>query len=334
MYQPNAVISGSQRLMSQLSTLHGSKSRLNQSKRSPEKRETELDQPTKRRKVLGSSSSSSSSSDTPIGERAPLFPPAILKPEAPTRTARIEPPKAADVLGFVRSKLSAHHPHQLAPYVDALRQAYLALHPTASSHELDHKLEPETHGLEEELKLWLARAEVGLMVLDAAAECDVNSWTRIDMVQDRVDQAVGKGLVLVQKVWPCLNDHDHILIRDQDVSLRSFKLPFTIAGARLSVLQNDFRQALALLRRQVTTALPIDPPAQTYRAHLALVGLLLEIESIDLALISLVALADLAGRNGDTSARHFSEVKRWLILTYVRHSNPLQGRTAAHTRDC
>ena len=266
-----------------------------------------------------------------MSERAPLFPPSTQRGETPTPPARVARPKAADVLGFVRSRLGAHQPHQFAAYVGGLREAYLALHPTTSSGEPDDKLEPETRGVEEESKLWLARAEVGLMVLDTAAECDIDSWARREDVQDHVDRAVGKGLVLVQKVSPSLHVHDKILTGSQHVSLRSFKLPFTVASARLSVLQNKTRQALALLKRQVATALPTDPPAQTYRAHLALVSHLFAIDTdVNPALAALANLAELAGKKGDTSAQQLFAANRWLTLVCFRCADPLQSRTAAY----
>ncbi|KAH7093885.1 hypothetical protein BKA62DRAFT_54987 [Auriculariales sp. MPI-PUGE-AT-0066] len=294
--------------MSQLSTPHASTSAIFTARPHPRPSAASIDaesqRPLKRQRFL-MSPLSTGSSDTTMSERPTLFP-SSQRGETPTPTSttphNLQRPIAADVLGFARSKLSAHAPTNFPAYVSCLREAYFALYPHTDTFQPTPSLDPETRGVEEECKIWLCRAETGLLVLDASSELPVDPTTwgvPVDEVQERVDHAVGKGLVLVQK----------------HVSLRVFRLPLTLASARLAVTQNKPRHALAQLRRLVSTASPSDPAEQTYRAHLALVNHMLEVERDDsAALLALKALNEAAGKRGDHNVQTLCKVERLRVV--------------------
>lgn len=102
--------------------------------------------------------------------------------------------RAKELLHYVHATLADTQPTS-SEYLPALRAAFVGLVRTMPAVAVD--------GPEDEAKLWLACADVGLMVLDSRAAAPQLDWAWADCADDLVERAVGKGLVLAQKVCGC-----------------------------------------------------------------------------------------------------------------------------------
>lgn len=197
--------------------------------------------------------------------------PAASQPPTPARPSKLTP---SAILAHVYQNLSINEPTS-TDYVPALRAAFQAFTTSQIVRAPDDT--PEL-----DCKLWLACADVGIMVLDSRQV----DWDWAAGVEDVVERAVGKGLVLVQK----------------NSTLRRYRVPLTLLHARLASHQGKHKFALTLLRKLIGSFAPSDPPAQRYAAHLALISHLLASDDIDTALTALETAHDYADANGHTSA--------------------------------
>ncbi|EJD38897.1 hypothetical protein AURDEDRAFT_172047 [Auricularia subglabra TFB-10046 SS5] len=221
--------------------------------------------------------STSAVSAEPTGSVAPRQPPAPVRPPKLTPSA---------ILAHVYQNLSANEPTS-THYIPALRAAYQAFTTSQIVRAPDDT--PEL-----DCKLWLTCADVGIMVLDSRQA----DWEWAVGVEDVVERAVGKGLVLVQK----------------NSTLRRYRVPLTLLHARLASHQGKQKFALTLLRKLISSFAPSDPPAQRYAAQLALISHLLASDDIDGALTALEDVQEYADANGHTNITALCKAERLRVL--------------------
>uniref|UniRef100_A0A0W0FJ99 Uncharacterized protein n=1 Tax=Moniliophthora roreri TaxID=221103 RepID=A0A0W0FJ99_MONRR len=106
-----------------------------------------------------------------------------------------------------------------------------------------------------ECRAWTALAELGMTVIGGGFSHDNDHlWARD--IENEVEEATTKGLNLAQK----------------HPTLRWYRSQLTFLAAQLAIWQNNVKFARTLLRRQLTTLGPSDPPAVVYTAHLKLIA--------------------------------------------------------------
>ncbi|KAI6024335.1 hypothetical protein EDC04DRAFT_279369 [Pisolithus marmoratus] len=101
---------------------------------------------------------------------------------------------------------------------------------------------------------WTALAEVGMRVIKSGF-CKTGEYEWTIGLEEEVEKAIGKGLLLAQK-HPVLRHLRHHL---------------SLLHAHFAFWRSNTRFARAVLRRLISTLVPSDPPTIIYAAHLALV---------------------------------------------------------------
>ncbi|KZV93559.1 hypothetical protein EXIGLDRAFT_717023 [Exidia glandulosa HHB12029] len=195
-----------------------------------------------------------------------------------------------DLLYFTNATLRDKQPTS-SDYLPALRTVFQSLNdcgPTAT-----------TDSPEEACKMWLACADVGVMVLDtrsASAAVPDSDWSWADDAADLVERAIERGLVIAQKRSP----------------LSAYKLTFTLLHARLATHQGNKKFAHSVLRRLIQSFAPNDPRAHLYTAHLALISHLDSDTNATLA--ALQKLHDIAEASGDKGIVALCKVERLRVF--------------------
>ncbi|KAI6003452.1 hypothetical protein F5J12DRAFT_154292 [Pisolithus orientalis] len=101
---------------------------------------------------------------------------------------------------------------------------------------------------------WTALAEVGMRVIKSGfCKTSEHDWTM--GLEEEVEKAIGKGLLLAQK-HPILRHLRHHL---------------SLLNAHFAFWRSNTRFARAVLRRSISTFVPSDPPTIVYAAHLTLI---------------------------------------------------------------
>ncbi|KAI6031095.1 hypothetical protein PISMIDRAFT_671699 [Pisolithus microcarpus 441] len=174
------------------------------------------------------------------------LPPSILVPpaEPPSPTFPCLKPLPPQVLLLALPALLLHPPtHEKYPLslFLSLRALRLCLQLPA--------LAPDV-----ECYAWTALAEVGMRVIKSGfCKTGEHGWTI--GLEEEVEKAIGKGLLLAQK-HPVLRHLRHHL---------------SLLNAHFAFYRSNTRFARAVLRRLISTFVPSDPPTIVYAAHLALV---------------------------------------------------------------
>ncbi|KAF5392421.1 hypothetical protein D9757_002307 [Collybiopsis confluens] len=109
-----------------------------------------------------------------------------------------------------------------------------------------------------ECRALTALAEIGMIVLDGGlSQLSEHAWAQ--GIEAEAKESTTRGAIIAEK----------------HPSLRIYRSQLTFLAAQLAVWQHNIKFARMLLRRLLTTYLPIDPPHIVYTAHLKLISYLI-----------------------------------------------------------